>query len=154
MAFKLRMAAVPVEVTRRYTMDEVCDEDHPSDPLVLIVRPALESNPGWANARFKALASAKAAPMSVTVMQETRARNIDIFSKHVVTSWENVYEDGKPLPCTPEAVARLLTQIIESPPGRPDLAGRPDLFDGLFAFCVDPDNFREPMIGAADLGKR
>lgn len=155
MGIRINLPARRREATRRYVMDAVCDEDHPNDPVVLIVRSACEDNADYNNAVFKAEAS-DADPKIITMewIEAKRSRIIERFAKHVVIGWENVYEDGKPLPCTPSAVTTFLRMLCASPPGHPELLGAPQLFDELKEFCMTRSNFHEPTIGAVELGKK
>jgi hypothetical protein len=151
MPFSFKHASIPVEATREFDLGISTVADGAN--LVLVVKHAGEGNKGYWNAlikRVNAMSARGAGRGKLTAEQldKARAETAEIFATHVVTGWKNAVEDGKPAPCTPEAVGRLLAALIAPPPD-----GRPDLFDELRKYCEDASNFTGPALDPVDLGK-
>jgi hypothetical protein len=106
----------------------------------LDVAPATEANKPYLNgvlARSKKLARRlRGARMTVEVLQESREQDRELYPKHVVKGWRNVFDaDGNEVPFCPEACAEFLQAIPN------------DMFDELRTFCGNADNFRHPDEG-------
>lgn len=148
-AKSIRAASVATDITARYTVWELTTD--PAKPVVLIVRPATEPNNGFLNAVFKLPSMRRTGneQMSIARMHATNVEAVEPYADHVIIGWENVVEDDGSTPhYTPAKGRELLAALIRPPPD-----GRPDLFVNLRLFCGNIENFREPVVEAAELGK-
>jgi hypothetical protein len=106
----------------------------------LVVVPATEANTPFLNemlSRSKRLARRlRGGRVTAEVMQESRDQDRELYSKHVVKGWRNVFDaDGKEVPFCPEACAEFLQAIPN------------DMLDELRTYCGNADNFRHPEEG-------
>lgn len=127
---KIKKLAVGKGATAVYVFEEL--EGQPS----VVVRPATQANPEFLNevlADARQLAKRKrkrGQGMSAKELDESRVRDLELYARHVVVRWEKpaLMDDGSPAPDS--ALGEFLAAL-------PD-----DVFDGLRAFCGDPESFR------------
>lgn len=72
-------------------------------------------------------------------------RTASLFARYAVEGWKNVEKDGKPVPYTAELGAEVFHKLIR--------ARRPEIVDLAITRAMNADNFRAPVVEAADLGK-
>lgn len=82
-----------------------------------------------------------------------RERIARLFATHVVTGWSHVVDQGQPVAFTPDNCLALFRQLIRLKDSRGEMVGRWEIVDAAIVFAMDPDNFSEPIVSAADLGK-
>jgi hypothetical protein len=122
--------------TARYTLSAVNIPRGNPEPVVLIVKHAGEGNERYQSAIMKAARATG---------REAMKQRATIFAKHVITGWENVLKDGKPVPYTWQDGEELLHKLIDAKRWEVEVAG-------LITFSRDPDNFQSPAVDAGDLG--
>lgn len=103
---------------------------------VLIVKPAMESNKPYFNASLKAsrsnMRSIRNGNVTAGLLDETRAMDRDLYSKHVIVGWTNIQDSaGKDVPFDRSVVGDFLEALPNW------------LFDELREFCGTPSNFIE-----------
>ena len=105
-------------------------------PLVLIAKFAGKGSPYWnALLKLKPLADTDAAT----------ERAAALFARLAVTGWKNVEKDSKPVPYTSELGTEVLHKLIR--------AKRGDKVNDAIGAAVNPDNYAEPIVESAELGK-
>jgi hypothetical protein len=122
---RLKSLNVSADATAVFVFDRL--EGAPS----LRVRPTSEQNRPYLNAVLsEGKRLARRRKLSAALLAETRARDLELFPKHVVVGWEKpaLLDDGSP--ASNEHVAAFLEAIP------------PDMFDELRGFCGDLDSFR------------
>jgi hypothetical protein len=132
-------------ITRRLELPEVSID--PAKPLTLIVRYCGTGNSLWENAMFRRAVAKREEPTADAPDPDaTNARTIEtIAESQVVADWEQVAEDGASAPCTPEAVARFLTELLQY---------RPDVWRRVVGYVITRTNFDPaPQGDAVALGK-
>jgi hypothetical protein len=122
-----------------------------TEDVALIGMHAGRSNKGYTNAAFK-LGKAmqrNGGKQQVEQLDDRDELFAKLFSKYVITGWENVLgSDGKPIPYTPAAGEAFLRSLGKARPGIAGLGGRIDLY------FSDADNFSgDPLAGAKQLGE-
>lgn len=123
-------------VTADYTLDGVHIPAENESPIVLVLEYAGKGSAYWnALLKQKPLDDAEAATK----------RAATLFAKHAIAGWKNVERDGKPVPYTPELGTEVLVKLVR--------AKREGKVDAAVSYALNPDNFRAPIIKAADLGK-
>lgn len=138
-----------IQPTARYSFDTISPDR--AAPITLIVRHAGDTNPAYWNALIKEASEGRSpvgGRVDATSAHAARVDWADRAAATVVVGWENVTEDGKPVPCTPDKVREFLGLLIE--PGPEALH---DVFDHFRRWCADLDNFRVPIAAPAVLGK-
>ena len=105
----------------------------PGEPT-LILRPATEVNKPYFNAVLKRtkrnMAAVKGGGVNATMIQESRADDKDLYSKHVIVGWNNMIDaDGQMVAFSPANCAEFLDCL-------PDW-----MFDDIRAHAADPANF-------------
>lgn len=120
--------------TYPFTMEK-CKAEQPDGtmkPIVFHVLPATLDNQAFRNEVLVLSMAAKPdAPEAVTTESITKSedRDIDVFARHVVRGWDNVYDDnGQPVPYSVESAIELLN-IVRSE------------FYKLRSFATDPRSF-------------
>lgn len=125
------------------------------EPVIIHGRHAGFSNPALSAAQLKAFnarnarrdkgGSAGRTIVTLDTIEADRMLDAKMFGQHVITKVENVFEDGKPLPQTPEKFEELLLAISKK---------RLDLFREYTGWATNADNFTDAPVGdPADLGK-
>lgn len=156
MDFSFEQFAAKATVTREFRLDAVSEDQ--ANPIILIVRHAGDGNPGFTNHAYKTVNKGQARGGKVTpeLVQTRIAEAVDAFARTVVVGWKNVSYDGKnpseppkgtPVPFSVEMVGKLLTALTHP------IKGRSDVFLSLQRYCESADNFSDPAVDAADLGK-
>jgi hypothetical protein len=140
------IAALKPTGTVWYTLSSIClDGEH---PLRLLMKYAGKGNPGYWSAALKILNENRNRPggkITDARIAEKLEQDAQLFAKYVIVGWEHAYEDGKPLPCTPENVLKVLRAIAEN---------IPDTFLLITDHARDSENFRDSGATAGvDLGK-
>lgn len=103
------------------------------NPVTLEVRHAGDGNPGYVSARMTTPAGKDRIG--------TYERLAKLYARHIVVGWENVGD----VAFSPEAAERYLLALVR--------AQRTDILDYIAVFCVEAENFHEPIASATDLGK-
>lgn len=140
------------EAARPFHLDGIPVNLDKSKPAVLLVRHAGASNKAYENGKFRALNARRARGLLATATAEAEAERrlvyAKLFAQHVIIGWENVCEDEAPLEpavFSPAKCEEMLIALVEN---------RPDIYDYLFAFAIDADNFRDqPLTDTETLGK-
>lgn len=103
-------------------------------PRVLCVH-AGDSNPAYRDDAIRKHTDivSRGGQLSARQYDALRSEDADIFSRVIVQKWEDVYEDDKPAPFTPEKVAEFLRAIPSFD------------FDRLRTWAKDPETFREQV---------
>ncbi|RPH64999.1 MAG: hypothetical protein EHM89_00220 [Acidobacteria bacterium] len=127
-------------LTPRGTFDIVLHDVHiPRDsdkPVVLTAKFAGKGSPYWnAMMKLKPLADATAAT----------ERAATLLAKLAIVGWQNVSKNGVPVVYSAELGAEVLHKLIR--------AKRAEKVDYAIAAAMNPDNYREPIVEAVDLGK-
>jgi hypothetical protein len=86
--------------------------------------------------KFKTLADDRAATK----------RAAEVFSRMGIVGWANVEHDGQALPYSSEIGGQVLEMLVD--------ADRADKVDAALVAAMNPDNFTEPVVEAAELGKK
>lgn len=121
------------EITLFQEVRANCDE-----PIKLVVKHAGDGNPAFISARMKT-----AAAKDRTDSYERTAR---LYARHVVVGWKNVNKaDGSTWAFSNADCEKLLLALLK--------AKRTDIVDYLVAFCINAENFHEPVQAAGELGK-
>lgn len=148
MSFALGHLAAKPATTRQFRFNQILDAE--GNPATLTVKHAGESNEGFLNAAFKQArpeAGAGTKNMTPARLKEARLEAARLYAQHIVSAWKYMpLEVGAtaPTPFSPEACLRFLEAVIDA---------LPETFDALRTFCGNADNFRDPIVDSADLGK-
>lgn len=150
MGFSFEKFAVKPQVTRRFSLDAVSED--PKNPIVLIVRAAGQNNVEYRNHSLKVVskardARARSSRVTPDLVEQRLRENAEAYSRFVIVGWENVLEDGKPAPFSPDACLRFLEALLHP------THGRRDVWFELSTFCEDADNFSDGVGDPAELGK-
>lgn len=116
----------------------------------LVVRPAGPANKAYFERNLKAVQSSRVGlggrGVSQRALDRMRESDYELYSRHVVTGWENVVNSsGAPATFSQENCEAFLRALP------------PEMFDELRAFCVTSSNFAEGLSALteeeeADLG--
>ena len=122
-------------VTKELVLGDITTPED-SGPVTLIGVFAGKSNRPFTNAVIRKnamrLKSRRGKQVNFDTMVEARKDDEEIFAKHIITDWKNVFHDnGKKAPFNSENLAKLLTAL-------PD-----DLFDEVREFFTNPETFRD-----------
>lgn len=142
--------------TAEYTLDLIPVFAGAPGHAALIVRPSGEANAKYRSAMAKASNDPRLrghgrrrTPAMTNASREVEA---ELYAKHVVVGWRNVFEDGAEVPFSETKCLELLMALVEpQPDGATPFA---EEFEYLMAFCRNNDNFRDtPLAEAGALGK-
>lgn len=86
-----------------------------------------------------------AGKFTATKLREDRELDARVFAETIVVGWGEIYEDGKPAPCTPAKVLELLQVLAED---------HEYIFLGITQNARDATNYQDVPTGAGvELGK-
>lgn len=162
MAFDLERFDLSL-VTRRLALPDISVD--PAKPVTLIGRQADERNPVFYNELFKrrpkrststetaplaeasteppvAIIRAATADLATTGTSADGVDAIALYATAVLTGWENVTENGEPVPFSTAAAEQFLRAL---------LAHCNDVWIRVFLFFRE--DFRRPTVDPVDLGK-
>lgn len=138
MTFSFRSVSFDPNVGVEYVLDSI--SDNPDKPIALFLKHTGHGNAAFRNALSK---------IPDALRGQARLEAIaDAFADHAIEKWANVEYSGSPVDYTRELGREFLRALIAPPP-----EGRPDVFDRIYAFAANPENYRGKIASAAPLGK-
>lgn len=119
-----------------YTLDGVHIPPTNPKPVVLELVYAGKGTPYW-----NAITKAK----PVDDEDESNKRAAALFAQHAIRGWKNVEKNGTAVTYSPEIGGEVLIKLLA--------AKRFAKVDAVITYGIRPDNFKPPMVEAAELGK-
>jgi hypothetical protein len=138
MSFSFRSVSFDPSIGVQYVLDSISEDA--DKPIALYVKHTGHGNAAYRNALSK---------IPDALRGQARMEAIaDVFADHAIERWENVTVAGESVAYTRDLGREFLRALIAPPP-----EGRPDVFDRLYAFAANPENYRGKIASAAPLGK-
>lgn len=105
---------------------------------ILIVKPSGETNKEYFNALLRATGAGKRQKkrkVDAAMVSEIRNKDKALYPQHVIVGWEGMKDaNGDGVPFSSDAASDFIAQL-------PDW-----VFDGIRAFCGEPESFIEDII--------
>lgn len=123
--------------TKPYTLP--CVRVRSEREVVLHLKHAGHGNTAYRNAKRKLDQSMRG---RVPTDQEVLEALIPLFAAHVIAGWDHVHEpDGTPVKATPAKIGEFLSALVKK---------APDKLDAAFGYALNPENYRDIVLGGAD----